>query len=149
MAERDAKRSPIWGYFEVCTGDNSKALCLTCKTKISRGGSVRKSHNATNLCKHLEQLHKEVFKELLETEERELTRKRLREDNKAVQPRIDEIMDSLNPYSWSSQHHMIITKVVGWMIATNFQPFSLVEDEGFQLLLRTLDRQYQLPSQKH
>jgi len=44
---------------------------------------------------------------------------------------------------------MIITKAVGRMIVTDFQSFSLVEDEGFQLLLRTLDRRYQLPSQKH
>jgi len=56
------------------------------------------SHNTTNLRKHLKQRHKEVFKELLETEERELTWKRLREDDKAVQPRIDKTMDSLNPY---------------------------------------------------
>ena len=35
------------------------------------------------------------------------------------------------------------------MIATDFQPFSIVEDEGFQLLLRVLDRRYQLPSRKH
>ena len=113
---------------------------------MSRGGSVQKSYNATNLRKHLEQRHKEVFKELLETEERELTSKQLRDDDKAVQPRIDETKDSLNPYSWSSQCHMIITKALGHMIATNFQPFSLVEDEGFQLLLKTLDRRYQLPS---
>jgi len=93
--------------------------------------------------------HKEVFKKLLETKERELTRKRLKEDDKAVQPRIDETMDSLNPYSKSSQLHMVITKAVGRMIATDFQPFSLVEDKGFQLLLRTLDRQYQLSSRKH
>ena len=57
----------------MCAGDDSKTLCLTSKTKISRGGSVRKSFNTTNLHKHLEQQRKEVFKELLETEEQDLT----------------------------------------------------------------------------
>ena len=67
----------------------------------------------------------------------------------AVQPRIDETMDSLNLYNSSSQHHMIITKAVGRMNATDCQPIVLVEDEVFQLLLRTLDRQDQLISRKH
>jgi len=44
---------------------------------------------------------------------------------------------------------MIITKGVGRMIATDFQSFSLIEAEGFQLLIRKLDRQYQLPCRKH
>ena len=35
------------------------------------------------------------------------------------------------------------------MITMDFQPFSIVEDEGFQLLLRVLDRRYQLPSRKY
>ena len=109
MAERDAKRSPIWKYFEVCD-DDSKALYITCKNKISRGICVRKSYNTTNLRKHLEQHHKDIIKELVETEEHERSWKRLREeDNKAVQPRIYKTLDSLNPYSWSSQRHVIIT----------------------------------------
>ena len=68
MPERGAKKSPIWKYFEVCD-DDSKALRITCKNKISRGGSKRKSYNTTNLHKHLEQHHKDIFKELVETEE--------------------------------------------------------------------------------
>ena len=86
----------------------------------------------------------------MELEERERSRKRLREEeSNTVQPKIDETLCTLNPYSWTSQRHMTITQAVGRMIATDFQPFSIVEDEGFQLLLRVLDRQYQLPSHKH
>ena len=64
MADRDTKRSPIWKYFEVCGDDDSKAVCKTCNDKVSRGGSVRKSYNTTNLRKHLEQRrHKDKHKE--------------------------------------------------------------------------------------
>ena len=34
------------------------------------------------------------------------------------------------------------------MIAIDFQPFSIVEDEGFKRLLRILDKRYQLPCRK-
>ena len=78
MADRDTKRSPIWKYSEVCGGDDSKVVCKTCNNKVSRGGSVRKSYNTTNFRKHLEQCHKDKHKELMELEEREWSRKRLR-----------------------------------------------------------------------
>lgn len=35
------------------------------------------------------------------------------------------------------------------MIAIDFQPFSIMEDKGFRLLLWVLDRHYQLPSKKY
>ena len=80
MADRDTKRSPIRKYFEVCGDDDSKAVCKTCNDQVSRGSSVRKSYNTTNLRKHLEQRHKDKHKELMELEERERSRKRLWEE---------------------------------------------------------------------
>ena len=32
------------------------------------------------------------------------------------------------------------------MIATDFQPFSIVEDEGFKLVLNVMDQRYKVPS---
>ena len=47
----------------------------------------------------------------------------------------DETLDSLNS---SSQRHVTITQTIARMIVTDFQLFSVVEDEGFQVLLRVL-----------
>ena len=35
------------------------------------------------------------------------------------------------------------------MIATDFQPFSIIEDEGFKLLLNVMDQRYKVPSRKY
>lgn len=35
------------------------------------------------------------------------------------------------------------------MIATDFQPYSIVDDAGFQHLVHTLDERYILPSRNH
>ena len=147
MASRK-KRSPIWKFFSLCDSDDSKATCQVCNEKISRGGSKRKAYNMTNLRKHLQQ-HAGKYKELLEVEEREQSRKRSKEEeDKLLQPKIDDTLEALNPYSPASQRHVAITKAVALMIAIDFQPFSIVEDEGFKFLLHILDRRYQLPCRK-
>ena len=90
MASRE-KRSPI----SLCDNDDSKATCQVCNEKISRGGSKRKAYNSTNLRKHLQQ-HAGKYKELLEVEEREQSRKRSKEEeDKLLQPKINETVSNL------------------------------------------------------
>ena len=132
-------------FFTLCDNDDSKATCQVCNEKISRGGSKRKAYNTTNLRKHLQQ-HAGKYKELLEVEEREQSRKRSKEEeDKLLQPKINETLEALNLYSPASPRHVSITKAIALMIAIDFQPFSIVEDEGFKRLLRILDKRYQLP----
>ena len=59
--------------------DKTKAICLNCKEKVSRGGSNPKNFNTINLQKHLTS-HKEEFQRLL-TEKR----KQLEEEQTAKQ----------------------------------------------------------------
>ena len=46
-------------------------------------------------------------------------------------------------------HAMRIHKLVGEMIATDNQPFSVVHDTGFNRLIKTLEPRYVLPSRKY
>ena len=66
MADSCQKRSPIWKHYVVCEEDDSKARCILCNENVSRGGSKRKSCNTTNLWKHLEQYHKDIYGKGLE-----------------------------------------------------------------------------------
>ena len=63
------KRSTIWSFFVIDTEDKTKAVCLTCKEKVPRGGKHPKSFNTSNLRKHLEG-HEEKFKDYVEQEKR-------------------------------------------------------------------------------
>ena len=47
------KTSSIWIYIEIDNRENNKAICLTHKEKISRGGSKPTKFNTSNLRKHL------------------------------------------------------------------------------------------------
>ena len=63
------KTSDIWTYFKIDSSDITKAVCLTCKEKVSRGGSVPTKFNTSNLHKHL-MIHKDQFQSLLEEKKR-------------------------------------------------------------------------------
>ncbi|XP_065137620.1 uncharacterized protein [Paramisgurnus dabryanus] len=52
--KRIAKLSPVWKYFSLKDGDCSKAVCLMCKTVISRG---RKEYTTTALLRHIRVKH--------------------------------------------------------------------------------------------
>ena len=58
----------------------------------------------------------------------------------ASQPKIDESFEAMKPYSTESPQYVAITNAVAQMIATDFQPFSIIEDEGFKLLLNVMDQ---------
>ena len=53
--------------FSVHKEDRSKAICLTCNKKVSRGGNNLKHFNTTNLRKHL-QSHSSEYKKFCEKE---------------------------------------------------------------------------------
>ena len=55
------KKSIIWIFFAIHKEDKSKAICLTCKEKMSRGGNNPKHFNTTNLRKNL-QSHSSEYK---------------------------------------------------------------------------------------
>ena len=59
------KTSGIWAFFTV---DTTEKTCHICNTHVSRGGSVPKTFNTSNLRKHLKG-HPEKYKEFLEFEQ--------------------------------------------------------------------------------
>lgn len=52
-------------------------------------------------------------------------------------------------YCATSDKYKKITRAVGAFIAKDLQPFSVVEDEGFRHLVKTLDPRYVVPSHTH
>ena len=42
-----------------------------------------------------------------------------------------------------------ITRAIGYCIGKYLKPFSIIENEGFQLLMNTLEPRYRIPSRQH
>lgn len=142
MSEK-RKRSSIWLHFND-VGD-CKAECRICKMKISiRAGST------TNMHRHLKTAHPSV-----QLEEREQPPSTGPEPSKlaadstvllktAGQTKMSTfILKQMTPAKQIS-----VDEELAKMIASDFQPFSIVEDKGFKSFVQALNPTYVLPSRK-
>lgn len=138
------KRSQIWEAFKVDAQDSTKAVCNLCNAKVSRGGQKLSSHTTTNLYKHIEQYHNtELYKYIKKTSLPHEKEKEFSQDDN-----LEQITKHGSNPSLSSKSKQI-TEAIAKMFIMDFQPFSLVEDQGFRRLIRVLEPRYELPCRKH
>jgi len=98
-AKERKKTSGIWTYFEIDSSENKKAICLTCKEKVSRGGSKPTKFNTSNLRKHL-MTHKDEYKRFVKDEKkREETAKKKGNDVELQQTTLESIVERRKSYS--------------------------------------------------
>lgn len=138
------KTSKLWNHFSVCSADATKVVCLHCGRTISRG---KKPTNLGTSCllRHLQRFHGSVLKA---------------DVPKTVPPSPPSGRESLGTeLSGASSFddadeklydsHPVakkITSLVAEMIALDLQPYSFVDNVGFNRLLEYLKPQYSLPS---
>ena len=142
------KRSAIWSFFVVDKEDKSKAVCLTCEEKISRGGKQPKSFNTTNLRKHLEHTkgHEDKYKEYIEQEKK---RQELLSGKGYKQVTLEALAEKRKPYAADHPRAKAITERIAEMMAVDLQPFSMVDDIGFCRFMGEVEPRYALPSRRH
>jgi formylmethanofuran dehydrogenase subunit E len=58
----------LWNYYILDETNDAKATCNECKKSICRGGKDGKAYNTSNLRKHLNSMHKEIFEKLIASE---------------------------------------------------------------------------------
>ncbi|XP_068250409.1 zinc finger BED domain-containing protein 4-like [Palaemon carinicauda] len=168
---KKTKTSLVWNYFEIDSSDDTKVICNNCKNSISRGG---KNFNTTNMKKHLKSKHKSLYNKLVSDEE--LYREEQVKQEKKEKSSLDtyftrrKIHDSLNVASSTSEKSWLtidetysrtvkwdinstraqeIHKVIGEFITLDCQPISVVEDLGFEHLMKKLKPNYVIPSRKY
>lgn len=122
-----SSKSEVWKLFTVDATDDSKAICNNCKCIVIRGNpAARRDYNTTNMWRHL---------------------------NKSRRCQGDDVGITAHFASkakWHSSNAQAgkITKAICIMMAKDLQPFSLVEDEGFQNLMSIVQPRYDMPSRR-
>nr|XP_020643858.1 zinc finger BED domain-containing protein 4 [Pogona vitticeps]XP_020643859.1 zinc finger BED domain-containing protein 4 [Pogona vitticeps]XP_020643860.1 zinc finger BED domain-containing protein 4 [Pogona vitticeps]XP_020643861.1 zinc finger BED domain-containing protein 4 [Pogona vitticeps]XP_020643862.1 zinc finger BED domain-containing protein 4 [Pogona vitticeps]XP_020643864.1 zinc finger BED domain-containing protein 4 [Pogona vitticeps]XP_020643865.1 zinc finger BED domain-containin len=138
------KTSKLWNHFSICSADSTKVICMHCGRTISRG---KKPTNLGTSCllRHLQRFHNNVLKP------------------DAAEPVLSSSTNSHVPLNkgvlgassfeetndkFSDTHPVAkkITSLVAEMIALDLQPYSFVDNIGFNRLLEYLQPQYSLPS---
>ena len=142
------KKSTIWLFFIVDINDKTKAVYKVCREKVSRGGSVPKTFNTSNLRKHLK-AHPEKYKELIEREKEKDESQSSKNTDTQKQVTLEALIEKRKLYSIDHPRAKAILFRIAEMIAVDLQPFSVVEDPGFCRLMKELEPRYSLPSRRY
>ncbi|NXV76414.1 ZBED4 protein, partial [Atlantisia rogersi] len=141
------KTSKLWNHFSICSADSTKVICMHCGRTISRG---KKPTNLGTSCllRHLQRFHNNVLK----TDASETV---LSSSTDNHMPLSTELLGSSNfdetNEKFCDSHPVAkkITSLVAEMIALDLQPYSFVDNIGFNRLLEYLQPQYSLPSSSY
>ncbi|NWY56596.1 ZBED4 protein, partial [Chionis minor] len=138
------KTSKLWNHFSICSADSTKVICMHCGRTISRG---KKPTNLGTSCllRHLQRFHNNVLKT-------DVSETALSSSTDNHMPLSTELLGSSNfdetNDKFCDSHPVAkkITSLVAEMIALDLQPYSFVDNIGFNRLLEYLQPQYSLPS---
>ena len=128
--------SSIWDSFIKNEIDPSKPTCRKCRKVVSRGSSNAKSKSWGNgsLWEHLK-IRSPSGSESPST-------------SSTTQLSIQQVLSPNTPLQKGSVKAKAITNAIGKMVATDLQPYSVVENEGFGNLMRVLEPRYSIVSRK-
>lgn len=166
-------KSVIWLLCSLVEGDKSKVKCNICGKIYSRGGKLQRAFNTSNIKKHLKS-HKAEWSEACAKYEKQnkqsapppvstylnsMTKKlRLEASTSASstadtinlpstsQQTLEQCYETKKIWDINDSRSKSIHFKIGEMIALDCQPFSIVEDLGFNNLLKHLKPNYKLPS---
>ncbi|XP_058164950.1 zinc finger BED domain-containing protein 4 [Dasypus novemcinctus] len=137
------KTSKLWNHFSICSADSTKVVCLHCGRTISRG---KKPTNLGTSCllRHLQRFHGAALSS--GAAEAGLPRP---EGPGPLSPELRAAPSFEDTSEKLCDSHPVakkITSLVAEMLALDLQPYSLVDNVGFNRLLEYLKPQYCLPS---
>ncbi|XP_058046892.1 zinc finger BED domain-containing protein 4 [Ahaetulla prasina] len=138
------KTSKLWNHFSISSADSTKVICMHCGRTISRG---KKPTNLGTSCllRHLQRFHNHVLKP-------DASEPVLSSSTNNHVPLSTDLLGSSSfdetTDKFSDTHPVAkkITSLVAEMIALDLQPYSFVDNIGFNRLLEYLQPQYSLPS---
>ena len=157
----------------IDSSDDSKANCNDCKNSISRGGRDGKNFNTTNMKKHLQSKHKSLYDKLVadeklfrEEQAKQQQERKLSLDTYFTKTKVSGSLDAAysteksqitrdetyarsTKWDINSTQAQEIHKVIGEFITVDCQPISVVEELGFERLMKKLKPNYVIPGRKY
>ena len=135
-------QSLVWNFFSTKQVDGQNALCKLCKRDVKRGQKSKgpKSYSTAPLHNHLKRWHHSEYasaydehsKKKGEADSIHLTPKgRKSQEMSHVQTTLKGSYKAGKIWDIDDSRSQAITKKIVKMMASDNQPFSMVEDQGF------------------
>lgn len=137
------QKSKVWTIFGVYKKkgklDRSHAICKLCRASLTYTGST------TNLDQHARRKHGQEYGEF-----KTRTNEQEHAATSSTQPRTGNVISNfLGLLGHNSTRANEITASITRFIAKGLCPYNIVEWEGFQDLIHTLEPRYKIPSRNH
>lgn len=132
------QRSFIWEFFAKDELGRPFAVCLLCRKEY------RTSGNTSNLRDHLNRFHKSEINK--SRDESETESEHLSVPSEPKQQKISVFIRKASMYGSTDTKKLRLDTLLGCMVATDFQPYNIVEDTGFRSFVSALDPRYEIPS---
>ena len=147
-------------FFSVKQAGDENAVCNMCKRDVNRGQKNKgpKSYSAASLHNHLKRWHKseydpaysEFSKKKVEADSLQLTPKeRKLTEMSSSQTTLEGSFKAAKIWDINDSRSQEISNKIVKMMASDNQPLSIVEDQGFIALLAHLEHRYLIPSRKY
>ncbi|XP_072315249.1 zinc finger BED domain-containing protein 4-like [Eucyclogobius newberryi] len=136
--------NPLWLHFNEPTPGRGK--CLHCDQMVSMGATAGRNKNTTNLWKHLENHHADVFREAKKRKE-DMKNAELTSGGSNIIARIASAQPQSDKWKEVELKSKKIDKLVAEMCAADDQPFSVVSGKGFKRLIAALEPKYTVKSE--
>ena len=168
-----SKKSIAWKFFNVKATNAKKINCNLCNNEFAREGSDEKTSNTSNLRKHLQCKHKDELEKKIKATKEAVEKSWLKrkgadvtmikssemsktgssccncpEDTRSTQLTVEETLSLKKIWDINSSQAISIHNSVAEMVIVDCQPFSIIEDVGFNKLMKCLKPNYELPSRK-
>lgn len=155
------KESEVWVHYSIIDETPHLAKCCLCSTKISRGkvDGPKKSYSVKGLWDHLSAKHKDEYK-VVKAAQEDYAAKKQKLDNEAVasktrlyqleqsQPSLQEFITRNSKWGNDSTNQLEAERLLLNWIFDDLHPYTIVENEQFQKLLTTLNKKFNVPSEK-
>lgn len=134
--------SIIWEYF-VYSSTLDGVVCKICDRTVSTGSATTKRRNTTNLWSHLRAHHGESHEAAKQKSEAK------RNETISAQPTIQFMFDRQKCWKNSDIRSKEMDRLIMEMIATDNEPFAMVERVGFKRVMAKAEPRYVLKSEKY
>ena len=162
MATKSVSKSQslVWNLFSVNQADDENAVCNMCKRGVKRGQKSKgpKSYSTAPLHNHLKRWHKseydsaysEFSKKNVEADSLQLfPKERKLKEMSSLQTTLEGNFKAAKIWDINDSRSQAISNKIVKMMASDNQPFSIVEDQGVIELMAHLKHRYLIPSRKY
>ncbi|XP_065658221.1 zinc finger BED domain-containing protein 4-like isoform X2 [Hydra vulgaris] len=141
------KKSLAWKFFDISTTPHM-SKCKLCDSLVTRRGKSLKSYGTTAMVKHLRLKHSKEFELVGEKKVQSfpsISETSVASTTNTVQSNIIQALNKKKLWNIDDHGSIQIHKIIGKLITLDIEPFSIVEDTGFNELIKDAYPNYKLP----